>query len=290
MKAGPIVRHGLRGRVWALVLSAGLIAACSGDIELLSEIAEAEANDVLAALASEHLTAQKVPGKEGMVKLLISRDQVARAVNVLNAEGLPRQRYATMGDVFRKEGLISSPLEERARYLWALSQELSATIAQVDGVLKARVHVVLPERISGGGPSMPSSAAVFIKHHPGYSLQGSIAQIKQLVSNSIPGLAADKVTVVLLPAQAREGHATAPAATASAPAASAPAASAPAASAPAAPGATLLSPRVLRAGAAASLLFVVLAGAGWAGWWMWSRRRRAAEPGQMPEAGVVNAA
>ncbi len=138
-----------------------------------------------------------------MVKLVIDQSLVARAITVLGAEGLPRHRYATMGDVFRKEGLISSPLEERARYLWALSQELSATVAQIDGVLTARVHVVLPERSSGSEPAMPSSAAVFIKHQLGYNLQNALPQVRQLVSNSIPGLAADKVSVVLVPAQPR---------------------------------------------------------------------------------------
>lgn len=115
---------------------------------------------------------------------------------------MPRERFARMGEVFRKEGLISSPLEERARYIWALSQELSATLAQIDGVIKARVHVVLPEKAGGGEPMLPSSAAVFIKHKQRFNLDDSIPQIKRLVSNSIPGLTSDKVTVVMLPSSA----------------------------------------------------------------------------------------
>jgi type III secretion protein J len=189
-----------RGTLAAVTL---VLCACTSQVELLGQIPEAEANEVLAALANSGLRADKVPGKEGMVKLVIDQSQVARAITVLSGEGLPRPRYATMGDVFRKEGLISSPLEERARYLWALSQELSATVAQIDGVLTARVHVVLPERSSGSEPAMPSSAAVFIKHQLGYHLQSVLPQVRQLVSNSIPGLAADKVSVVLVPAQPR---------------------------------------------------------------------------------------
>jgi len=180
-----------------------LLTACGSKIELLAEVSESEANDVLAVLLNAGIDASKKPGKEGMVSLDVNQSDVAKAIDVMRAEGLPRERFVKMGEVFRKEGMISSPLEERVRYIWALSQELSATVSQVDGVIKARVHVVLPERGSGGDPTLPSSAAVFIKHKAGYNLEDVQAQIKRLISNSIPGLSAEKVSVVLLPAMSR---------------------------------------------------------------------------------------
>jgi type III secretion protein J len=180
-----------------------LLTACGAQVELLSAISESEANEALAALLDADIKAAKTPGKEGLVNLQVEQSQVAKAITILQAEGLPRERYAKMGEVFRKEGLISSPLEERARYLWALSQELSATVSQIDGVMKARVHVVLPERSTGGDPALPSSAAVFIKYKQGYNLDDAIPSIKRLVANSISGLTADKVSVVLLPASVK---------------------------------------------------------------------------------------
>jgi type III secretion protein J len=179
------------------------LVSCGSKVELLKDISEIEANDALAALLDGGISAEKLPGKEGVVSLAVEKSQFSEAMRILNSEGLPHERYAKMGDVFRKEGLISSPLEERARYLWALSQELQATVSQIDGVVRARVHVVLPERASGTDPALPSSAAVFIKYKSGYNLDDSTAQIKRLVSNSIPGLSADKVTVVMLPATQR---------------------------------------------------------------------------------------
>lgn len=180
-----------------------LLVSCGGKVELLKDIAEAEANEAIAVLLDAGIASSKIPGKGGVVSLEVEQAQVARAIDILNAEGLPRERFAKMGDVFRKEGLISSPLEERARYIWALSQELSATLAQIDGVIKARVHVVLPEKSAGGDPALPSSAAVFLKHKQGVVLDDSVPQIKRLVSNSIPGLSAEKVTVVMLPSSTR---------------------------------------------------------------------------------------
>lgn len=193
-------RHTLRF-VLAACLAALMLAGCGRQVELMAAMPEGEANEVMAALQNAGISATKVPGKEGMVGLTIDADTVGRAVDLLREKGLPRERFAGMGQVFRKEGLISSPLEERARYLYALSQELGATISQIDGVIVARVHVVLPERSATGEPAVPSSAAVFIKHQEGYSLETVQPLIRRLVTNSIPGLTADKVSIVLINAQ-----------------------------------------------------------------------------------------
>ena len=189
--------------VWllAVVLSWGL-AGCGNEVELMASMPEGEANEVLAALQNAGIPAKKIPGKEGMVGLSIDAADVGRSVDLLRVKGLPRERFAGMGQVFRKEGLISSPLEERARYLYALSQELGSTLTQIDGVIVARVHVVLPERGVPGDPNMPSSAAVFIKHQEGYNLDTVLPQVRRLVTNSIPGLSADRVSIVLVSAQA----------------------------------------------------------------------------------------
>lgn len=186
----------------AVLALATLLAGCGRKVELMGAMPEAEANEVLAALQNARIEASKVPGKEGNVGINIDSEQVGRAVDLLREKGLPRERFAGMGQVFKKEGLISSPLEERARYLYALSQELGATLTQIDGVIVARVHVVLPERSTTGDPSVPSSAAVFIKHQEGFNLDTVQPQIRRLVTNSIPGLTADKVSIVLVSGQA----------------------------------------------------------------------------------------
>lgn len=198
-----IFRYRSLGRlVFAGVLLA-LVAACDTRVELISSVSESEANEALAALLDGGVKAGKIAGKEGVVSLDVAQSEVSKAIGILRVEGLPRERYAKMGEIFRKEGLISSPLEERARYIWALSQEISSTLSQIDGVIKARVHVVLPERSAGGDPSLPSSAAVFIKHKTGVNLEDSVAQIKRLVANSIPGLSGEKVSVILIASNGR---------------------------------------------------------------------------------------
>lgn len=185
-----------------MLLLALVLTACSRHVELMSAMPEPEANEVLAALQNAGIRADKTPGKEGLVGVSIEAAQVGRAMDLLRAKGLPRERHAGMGQVFKKEGLISSPLEERARYLYALSQELDATLTQIDGVIVARVHVVLPERGQAGDPAQPSSAAVFIKYQEGFNLDVLQPQIRRLVNNSIPGLSPEKISIVLFPSQA----------------------------------------------------------------------------------------
>lgn len=180
-----------------------LLAGCGGRVELLASIPEADANEVIAALINEGIDAVKVSGKEGMVGIQVEKNQSAKAVDVLRAKGLPREQFVGMGQVFRKDGLISSPIEERARYLYALSQDLSATLSRIDGVLFARVHLVLPERGSGSDRDTPSSSAVFIKHQAGADIEILQPQVRRLVVNSIPGLTLDRVSVVLVPSAAR---------------------------------------------------------------------------------------
>ena len=197
---------------WALAcLCFAALTACGGRVDLLGAVPEDEANEVLAALLKANIPAEKTAGKEGLVGVRVEGDQVGHALQILRDNGLPRERFAGMGQVFKKEGLISSPLEERARYIYALSQELSNTLSKIDGVLAARVHVVLPERGPAGEAGVVSTAAVFIKHQDGYNLDVIQPQIRRLVTNSIPGLTADRVSVIFVASQARAGARDAPA-------------------------------------------------------------------------------
>lgn len=182
----------------ALALSA--LAACGSSVTLYSSASEGEANELLSVLLDAGIHAEKVIGKAG-ASVSVDGAEVARALDILRSQGLPRERFDGMGQIFRKEGLVSSPLEERARYIYALSQELTNTLSQMDGVLAARVHVVLPERGEIGEAATPSTAAVFIKHRVGYSFDALKPQIRQLVTHAIPGLTEDRVSITLVSAQ-----------------------------------------------------------------------------------------
>ncbi|SAI69980.1 type III secretion protein [Bordetella ansorpii] len=194
----PWFRRSLRVACAGLLIV--LLAACGSRVTLFSASTEGEANELLSVLLDSGIHAEKTATKEG-VSISVDGAQVARALDILRARGLPRERFDGMGQIFRKEGLVSSPLEERARYIYALSQELTNTLSQMDGVLAARVHVVLPERGGVGETTSPSTAAVFIKHQAGYNLDTLQPQIRKLVTHAIPGLTEDRVSIALVSAQ-----------------------------------------------------------------------------------------
>ncbi len=183
-----------------LFLMLTLLAGCK---EILySDLPERQANEMLAILQANGIGSDKKSGKGGTVTLRVEKKRFADAVQLLRDQGYPREEFTDLGRLFPQEGLISSPEEERIRYVYGLSQEVAETLTHIDGVITARVHVVLPQREVDRlerSESLPTSAAVFIKHRPGADLQVLIPRIKQLVQNSVAGLPYDKIAVALFP-------------------------------------------------------------------------------------------
>jgi type III secretion protein J len=182
-----------------LLLLPLILAGCK--VELYSNVSEDDANTMMAVLLKNRVECDKIQAQEQSWTIRVDRSDISKALDILKAEGYPRQVFTSMGDVFKKEGLFSSPVEERIRYVYALSQDLSNTIARIDGVLAARVHIVLPENNPLSERTVPSAASVFVKYRPDCNVQAYILRIKDLVVNSIEGLTYDKVTVVLVEAQ-----------------------------------------------------------------------------------------
>lgn len=184
----------------AILLAVTCLITTACEVELYSGLPEREANEMLSILIENDIAGSKEIDKDKTSTLKVEESDFSRAVQLLQSNGLPRANFGNIGEIFKKEGLISSPMEERARFIYALGQELSSTISQIDGVLSARVHVVVPENFSPLERPVPSSASVFIRHKPGASVSKLTTQIKLLVTNSIEGLVYDKVSVALFPA------------------------------------------------------------------------------------------
>lgn len=192
-------------RRFIFMLFFAVLVGCTQVANLQTNLDDTEANEIISLLSRNGIDVKKQQSKEG-VTLIVHTSELARATDIMRAAGLPKRHLSNLGQVFKKEGMISTPLEERVRYIHGLSQELEYTLQNFDNVISARVHVVLPERIAPGEPIQPSSAAVFVKYREPFDIDTNMPRIRNLVSSSIPGLSGNsdhsKVSVVFAPGAA----------------------------------------------------------------------------------------
>ena len=185
-----------------LIFSLLVALALAGCREpLYSQLNEQEANDVVAVLARAGIDAVKAPKGDKGWGVDIPASDMPQAVESLRAAGLPRQRYSNLGEMFKREGIVSTPTEERVRFMHGISQELSQTLSTIDGVTAARVHLVMPHNDPLADKAKVSSASVFIKHRVDVDPQPLLPAVKSLIVRSVEGLTFDTVHVSFFPAE-----------------------------------------------------------------------------------------
>jgi len=189
-----------------LLIGLGLLLAGCGHADLYSKLTEGQANDMIAVLQSAGISANKQDNGEAGWTVQAAEGDFGRAITVLRSQGLPREDFSSLGTVFKKEGFVSSPTEERARLNYGMSQELAHTISDIDGVVQARVHLALPQNDPMSDQKQPASASVFIKYRPGANIDAQVGKVKALVVNSVEGLKYDNVSVETFPAEPLPGQ------------------------------------------------------------------------------------
>jgi len=179
-------------RRWLLVLAL-LLSGCG--VQLFSGLSEPEANEVVAALSSVGISATKGAIDDKRWSVTVSEGDLPNALETLKQRGLPRDRFQNLGELFKKEGLMSTPTEERIRYIHGISQELSETIGQIDGVVSARVHIVIPASDPLMDKVKPSSASVFVKHRNDVNLETIAPALRTLILRGVEGLSYENISV-----------------------------------------------------------------------------------------------
>jgi len=160
---------------------------------------ESAANEVVTSLERGGIAASKTRDVDGAFMVSVPQADAVAAMELLRSLGLPRGRRLGFGDVYKQPSLLPTPTEERARYVEALAGEIAGSLESVDGVVGARVHLVLPEidpLAVDGKPRVPAQAAVLLKTVAGRSLPMSETEVRKLVAGSVPGLAPEAVSVV----------------------------------------------------------------------------------------------
>ena len=179
--------------------SAMLLAACQ--TELYDGQTDRSVNEMIAVLASNGIEARRVPGDDGLYGITVPRNQFARSITLLSERGLPRLAQAGMDAFDCTGGIVTTPFQERACFMKAISQELSLSLTDVAGVVNARVHVNVPEDQPLSDEKIASTAAVFIYKDPSIDLSGQVSTIKTLVTNAVDGLDYEDVAVAVFDAR-----------------------------------------------------------------------------------------
>lgn len=196
----------MRGLVrrWVRLLCAlsAVVALAACQVELHSGLEETEANEIIGLLLSNGISASKeVDTRSGLATVKIQERDFSSAVQILKQEGLPRERFATVDQIFGNGGLVSSPTEEQAILTYSISQALAQTISELDGILSARVHIVLPQndlikQLAPSGEEAKARASVVIRRREDINLDNFVPRLKHFVSSSVDGLEYNDVAVI----------------------------------------------------------------------------------------------
>ena len=125
----------------------------------------------------------------------VASEQLNEARLKLAGEGLPSS--GGFAALTKDTGFGTSQVIENARYHYAQEIELAKTIASLQPVSAARVHLAIPEQSAFLRDKKVASASVFVQLKSGRRLESEqVTAIVNLVASSIPGMQPDSVTVI----------------------------------------------------------------------------------------------
>lgn len=185
----------------ALILTLCLFLSACNSIEIYTGLSEEQANLMLSTLLKRGIEAEKQAlGKEGYA-ISVNPDQMVQALEILKDNSLPREDFQNLGSIFSGQSMIASAGEEKSRFAYAISQELSDTFSHIDGVLSARVHLVLSDIDTVTNTVTKASASVFLRHTADSPIVNLVPKVKEITAGAVAGLDVNNVAVMLVPAR-----------------------------------------------------------------------------------------
>ncbi|EHX0599660.1 flagellar M-ring protein FliF [Escherichia coli] len=192
---------------WALMAGVGLAVAATaiivsvlwtgnrGYVSLYGRQENLPVSQIVTVLDGEKLS-YRIDPQSGQI--LVPEDELSKTRMTLAAKGVQAILPSGYELMDKDEVLGSSQFVQNVRYKRSLEGELAQSIMSLDAVESARVHLALNEESSFVVSDEPqNSASVVVRLHYGAKLNmDQVNAIVHLVSGSIPGLQASKVSVV----------------------------------------------------------------------------------------------
>jgi flagellar M-ring protein FliF len=160
---------------------------------LYSNLAEEDAAKVV-----DYLNSQKIPYQidNNGKTIEVPKEKVYEARMALAGKGIPTSGIVGY-EIFDKNTMGMSEFMQKLNYKRALEGELARTIMEEDGVVGARVQIVIPQRSIFKDEEKTPTASVVLKLQNNYMMtKGNVAAVVNLVSSSVEGLTPNNVTVI----------------------------------------------------------------------------------------------
>jgi len=181
------------GVAMALVIIAARISEPAWGV-LYTDIEYAEAKGVIDRLDQDSVPF-RTRERSGRMSILAPRAEIARLRLSLAADG-EAPRGGVGYEIFDKqEAFGSTTFQQNVNRLRALEGELSRTIATIEGIRGARVHLVLPEKALFAREREQASASIVIDAQREVDRK-TVRAIVNLAASAVPGLAPARVTVL----------------------------------------------------------------------------------------------
>jgi len=151
-----------------------------------------------AAKAAEKLEEAKMKVKLGDSgrAIYVAQDEVYKCRLLLATEGIPKNTSAGF-ELFEQPKFGLTDFAQKINYQRALQGELERTISSIEGILSARVMLVMPtEKIFSSQADKKASASIMVTVAAGNSIgQAQVRSIKQLVASAVQGLSPVAIAV-----------------------------------------------------------------------------------------------
>ncbi len=181
--------------------------ACAADENLVANLSEPDANEIMVVLQSQKIAAIKtsVPGRTVTYTISAKAADAVRAMRILVDNKLPRQASLGLAQVYPpgSSNIIPSQNEEKAKFLMAMQGEIENMLRILPGVVQARVAIVFPDTnairdINAAPPKATASVAIVYNpiDNKGHASM-TADDVKYLVASAVEDLSPASVTVVL---------------------------------------------------------------------------------------------
>ncbi len=207
--------------VWLFLLAGACMTGCEDSSEVVMVNSEKEANRILVELEQRGVATpaktQQTANRNTVWVISVPHAQASQARQILVELDLPKESRGGLETMISDAGLIPTKTDERAKLMHAIAQELETTFETYDSVVRARVHVVIPDgniSLTADPEKQPKpSATVLIKHRVSATVADgdptnvdqkppmTEEDVQQIVAASVEGLNSTDVFVTFTPTE-----------------------------------------------------------------------------------------